>query len=90
MPYFVFADGKQIFSFIADLVFKLLYFGNDQQSDPLPQSKLKMKFIAFKETPFSIFGNANGFYILLRPDNHISYIGKEISNYTNLIEKICS
>jgi len=88
MPYFVFADGKQIFSFIADPVFKLLYFGNKPQSDPLPQSKLTMKFIAFTEIPHSIFGDVNDFHILLRPDNHISYIGKEVGKCRELINKL--
>jgi len=88
MPYFVFADGKQIFSYLAEPVFKLLYFGSNLETNPLATIKMKMSFIFFGETPRSIFGNVTDFYVLLRPDNHISYIGKHIEKCRELINKI--
>jgi hypothetical protein len=88
IPYFVFSNGKQIFSFLNEPVFKLLYFGDDTQTNPIVDIKLTLQFISFKEIPHDIFGNAVDFYILLRPDNHISYIGKEIDRCRELIDII--
>jgi len=89
MPYFVFSDSRQIFSYLTQPVFKLLYFGSNDISNPISKNtRLKITFVAFKETPSSIFGNASEFYVLLRPDNHISYIGKDIDKCRTLIDKI--
>src|SRR5262249_28289350 len=76
MPYFVFSNGKEIFSYLAEPVFKLLFFGDAKSyGEELHHTKIKMTLLRFNEIPASIFGDANNFYILLRPDNHISYIG---------------
>ena len=88
MPYFVFSDGKQIFTYLAEPVFKLLYFGSHGEHNPISDAKIKMVFLSFNEIPDSIFGNSTDFYILLRPDNHISYIGKAIDKCRELINKI--
>jgi 2-polyprenyl-6-methoxyphenol hydroxylase-like FAD-dependent oxidoreductase len=86
--YFVFSDGRHIFSYLTEPVFKLLYFGNNHISNPISNStKLKITFIAFKELPSSVFGKASNFFILLRPDNHISYIGKEFNRCLELLNK---
>jgi len=89
MPYFVFSNGRSIFSYLSQPFFKLVYFENDDVSNhPLKDSKLPVEFLCFKEIPSPIFGAAKKFYILLRPDNHISYIGTDISKCRELINKI--
>jgi 2-polyprenyl-6-methoxyphenol hydroxylase-like FAD-dependent oxidoreductase len=90
MPYFVFSNGKEIFSYLLDPVFKLLFFGdkNKNDSEELKNPKIKMLLLSFGDIPHSIFGDASNFYILLRPDNHISYIGKEIGRCKELLNKI--
>lgn len=81
MPYFVFSDGKQIFEYLAEPAFKILFFGNGDGNVTQQVSGIKIKIAvyAFKEIPSSLFGSERNFYILLRPDNHISYIGKDVS-----------
>ena len=89
MPYFVFSDGKQIFDFLSEPGFKILFFGNDEKNQSQQLSDIKIQFgkYSFKEIP-SLFGNETNFYILLRPDNHISYIGKEVSKCREVLEAI--
>jgi 2-polyprenyl-6-methoxyphenol hydroxylase-like FAD-dependent oxidoreductase len=90
MHYFVFSDGKQVFSYLTGPAFKLLYFGNNNTNRSFFNDvKIKITFFSFTEIPASIFGNAANFYILLRPDNHISYIG-DIETCKELINKISS
>ncbi|KAA5532498.1 pentachlorophenol monooxygenase [Taibaiella lutea] len=88
MHYFVFADGKHIFSYLTEPVFKLLFFGKKDIQNPLKDAPIKMTFHAFNEIPATLFGNNTEFYILLRPDNHISYIGKDIDACRKMTEKI--
>jgi 2-polyprenyl-6-methoxyphenol hydroxylase-like FAD-dependent oxidoreductase len=88
MHYFVFANGKNIFDYLTQPNFKLLYFGNNTIENPLQGQKLKIDFHSFTEIPKAIFGNENSFYILLRPDNHISYIGQDLQSCKNIIKKI--
>jgi 2-polyprenyl-6-methoxyphenol hydroxylase-like FAD-dependent oxidoreductase len=88
MHYFVFADGKTIFSYLTEPVFKLLYFGRNPVENPANESRIKMNFHSFTEIPASIFGNNSEFYVLVRPDNHISYIGKNLAECKSLIDKI--
>lgn len=80
MPYFLLADGSNVFSHIKAPSFKLLYFG--ERKDPFEKAigdlKFKISVRSFQKVPEPIFGNEKDFYILLRPDNHIMYIGKEI------------
>ena len=80
MPYFVFSDGKEIFDFLEEPAFKLLFFGKDNknQFDDLKKLRFHVAGFSFDELPKNRFGVATDFYILLRPDNHISYIGKNI------------
>ena len=88
MHYFVFTNGKSIFSYLAEPVFKLLYFGNKTFENPLGYTQITLTFQAFTEIPDSVFGNNSNFYILVRPDNHICYIGKDIYECQNLLNKI--
>jgi hypothetical protein len=90
MPYFIFSDGKQIFEYLAEPAFKILLFGNDNKNNSWQLSDLKIKIVSytFKEIPASLFGNETNFYILLRPDNHISYIGNDLNIYKEFMNKI--
>ena len=58
------------------------------KSQQLSDIKIKIARYSFKEIPAVLFGNETNFYILLRPDNHISYIGKEVSKCREMLEKI--
>jgi 2-polyprenyl-6-methoxyphenol hydroxylase-like FAD-dependent oxidoreductase len=90
MPYFVFASGKSIFGYLKNPVFKLLYFGNRNQQQPLQQDEVKINVdrYSFDEIPQHLFGNTDDFYILLRPDNHISYIGKDLAVCKQFLHRI--
>ncbi|MDF2452430.1 MAG: Pentachlorophenol monooxygenase [Bacteroidota bacterium] len=89
MPYFVFSDRTQIFDYLSEPAFKILFFGENtkNESRELNSGKIKIKKYAFKEIPSSLFRNESDFYVLLRPDNHISYIGKEINKCGEVLLK---
>ena len=93
MPYFILPDGKQIFEYLTAPSFKILFFGKKEMNksrelDMTDMTKLKIVSLSFTEIPRSLFGSHSNFYILLRPDNHISYIGKEIEVCRKFIETI--
>jgi len=77
MPYFVFRDGTSIFDLIKIPGFKLLFFGPGKMGQ-LKNLAFPVSPFSFTEIPEKIFGTATNFFILLRPDNHISYIGKDL------------
>lgn len=89
MPYFVFTDGKNIFDYLKAPAFKILFFGNIEQNN-VEQLKTESNIttLSFSEIPKSLFGNTSNFYILLRPDNHISYIGKDFNSWKIAFEGI--
>ncbi len=82
MPYFTFQDGESIFDYLKEPAFKILFFGNKEQSglEQLKSIKFPIASFSFTEIPKTVFEKNSGFYILLRPDNHISYIGKDLSS----------
>ena len=90
MPHFVFADGKQIFEYLTQPSFKILFFGKEDKNNTraLELAKLDIVALSFTEIPRSLFGTRSDFYILLRPDNHISYIGKDLGECKKFIESI--
>jgi len=90
MHYFVFSNGTQIFEYLTEPAFKLLFFGDANRTalNDFADSKLKLTSHSFQEIPKNLFGSEKDFYILLRPDNHISYIGKEINRCRSLLDKI--
>lgn len=90
MPHFIFSDGKQIFDYLSDPIFKLLFFGNDNNncSRQICYLKIKMVTYAFEEIPTALFGKHINFYILLRPDNHISYIGQDLNKCREILDRI--
>src|SRR5436190_5369895 len=88
MHYFVFSDGKEIFSYLANPVFKLLYFGDENAATDQDFGNIKLTRHNFREIPETLFGKEKNFYILLRPDNHISYIGRDIGQCRELFNRI--
>ncbi len=90
MPYFIFSDGTQILEYLTEPTFKILFFGNDDKNNSNQLNNIKLKIVAksFKEIPASLFGHDKNFYILLRPDNHISYIGKDLKICREFLNKI--
>ncbi len=98
MPYFVFNSacptdpvrrGKNIYDHLVDPGFKLLFFGEGQGNfEKVKTIKIPITTFSFSEIPKSVFKTATDFYILLRPDNHISYIGKDVEGCITFLEKI--
>jgi 2-polyprenyl-6-methoxyphenol hydroxylase-like FAD-dependent oxidoreductase len=82
MPYFKLSNGKDILGYLTDPDFKLLYFGAKNKE------QFSLKTHSFNEIPSALFGNEKDFYVLLRPDNHISYIGNDPKPIRLLLEKI--
>jgi len=82
MPYFLLPDDRDVFEIISAPGFKLLYFGKEVLPDaPLP-------IISLTDIPERWFGNAREFYILLRPDNHISYIGHDGNAVAQFLQQL--
>jgi hypothetical protein len=89
MPYFKFSDQREINDYITDPSFKLIYFGDKQNGITNPgNSKIEVKHLSFKEIPRQLFGTATDFYLLLRPDNHIVYAGKDFIPCEKLLSRI--
>jgi len=81
MPYFIFSDNKSIYDYLKAPSFKALFFGNDSSTafEQLKNLKFQFDTIFFNEIPKNVFGSNSDFYVLLRPDNHIFYIGKDLT-----------
>lgn len=75
MPYFEY-QGHSIYEKLKEPNFKLLQFGYPAQS---PDVSFKDFDLTQIDVVPDFFGNETDFYILLRPDNYISYIGREIN-----------
>jgi 2-polyprenyl-6-methoxyphenol hydroxylase-like FAD-dependent oxidoreductase len=90
MHYFVFANNKNIFNYLTAPAFKLLYFGKETIGHPLENGKMEIDFHAFTEIPGQVFENEHSFYVLVRPDNHVSYIGKDLAVCKRLLDQISS
>jgi len=90
MHYFVFADGKQIFDYLVEPSFKLLFFGDKPPANDvaITDSNIKLIRYNFTEIPSSVFGTEKNFYVFLRPDNHVSYIGNSLEKCRRLIDMI--
>lgn len=77
MPYFR-VNGESIFDKLKEPVFKILYFGNnDEYLQEIKHDTIELIKLSFEDIP-AIFTGQSGFYIVVRPDNYISYIGKDI------------
>jgi 2-polyprenyl-6-methoxyphenol hydroxylase-like FAD-dependent oxidoreductase len=88
MPYFITADGKSIYDLLIQPAFKILYFGEEDLNKNVIVNKITCNLIHLKEIPEDIFKKEINFYILLRPDNHISYIGKDLSKCVDFLHRI--
>ena len=88
MPYFVLSNGRSIFDFLAEPDFKLLFFGYGKEQLQKNDLRIKLVQYTFSDVPDSIFHGETDFYILLRPDNHISYIGKDIKACVQLLDNV--
>ena len=91
MPYFELPGGVNIFDLLTSPAFKILFFGN-----PGNNRIIEVEYASgiirhsFPDIPKKLFGAATDFYILLRPDNHISYIGKDANGCRIFLDKITS
>jgi 2-polyprenyl-6-methoxyphenol hydroxylase-like FAD-dependent oxidoreductase len=76
MPHFT-INGQSIYERIKAPAFKILHFGNGSHNLSQMESKIQPQILEFKETP-ELFATESEFYIVLRPDNYIAYIGKNL------------
>ena len=88
MPYFIFSNGKKIFEYLAAPAFKILYFGSGNSYIQTHEIKFKISTFSFCEIPRNLFNDAVDFYIFLRPDNYIVYIGKTPDEGLSLLKKL--
>lgn len=91
MPYFL-SEGKSVYSFISTPDFKLLCMGEGAE---LPDTMawnngIPLSARRIKEVPARLFGKAGAFYILLRPDNYIVYIGPDVNACREWLAKCCA
>lgn len=88
IPYFLLPDGRDVFSLLSEPTFKLLHFGNEQAELSIRgTAKLPIQFLNISDAPVDLFGRASNFFILLRPDNHISYIGHDKARCEELLNR---
>lgn len=73
-PYFL-NNGVSSHELVKQPDFKLVCFGKNPQWQNL-QSKLKIHQLVIENVP-AMFGSESDFYIVLRPDNYIAYLGKD-------------
>ena len=90
MHYFVLPDDDNIFDRLTKPVFKLLFFDTENGTgfQIVKTGGFEIECLMISDIPSKLFGNNTGFYILLRPDNHISYIGRDINTGIDLLKKI--
>ena len=86
MPYFL-VDGKSIYEQLKTPTFKILWFGTKNEVPLLNNNNLNITEVVIKEIPV-FFKRKTDFYILLRPDNHISYIGKDVEKVVLLLSQL--
>ena len=90
MPYFMVQGQESIFDFLAQPVFKLLFYGwvSEIKVMDVVSAKISVSSYTFAKAPKAIFGNHNNFFILLRPDNYIAYIGSDLSKVESWLSRI--
>jgi len=84
-PYFELTNGENIYDKLNSQSFKLLYFGAKGDSMDLDNLPFASIYLKFNETP-KCFGDNTNFYVYVRPDNHISYLGRELEEL-NVLNK---
>lgn len=88
MPYFLTDNGDNFFDKIKQPSFKLLYFGSEEKKDAewLRQYPIQLVLLNVPDIPSHVFGKHEDFYVFLRPDNHIIYIGSQLHLCKNLMQ----
>ncbi len=86
MPYFQ-INGESIFDKLKDPTYKIIYFGNKNNNrlQEIDHNNIELIKLSFEEIP-SIFTGQSDFYIVVRPDNYISYIGKDLEKIKKSID----
>jgi 2-polyprenyl-6-methoxyphenol hydroxylase-like FAD-dependent oxidoreductase len=80
MPYFE-TDGKSIFKELAFPGYKAVWFGTGQA----PFEFEGIPIVAVPAVP-PVFGTDTNFAVVLRPDNHIAYIGKDFGQMSRVLK----
>jgi 2-polyprenyl-6-methoxyphenol hydroxylase-like FAD-dependent oxidoreductase len=88
MPYCI-IENKSVFDFLKEPVYKILTFGKAKiEKDFSSRTKIPYELHSFEKIPEQISSRTAACYILLRPDNHISYIGSDLSMCYKYLDKI--
>lgn len=77
LPYFTTKAGKSVFDEIRSPDYKLLWFGPAVLLEQFDLDGVAQSPVIFEEIP-DVFGGEFEFFVVLRPDNHIAYIGDEL------------
>lgn len=91
LPYFL-SEGKSVYSFVSTPDFKLLCMGpRTELPDTMAwNTGIPLSACRIKDVPARLFGKTSGFYILLRPDNYIVYIGPHLNACREWLAKCCA
>jgi 2-polyprenyl-6-methoxyphenol hydroxylase-like FAD-dependent oxidoreductase len=90
MPYLLLPGGEPVFQHISAPAFKILSFGkiNTAIVTRLQEQFPGIQSLDLDEIPADIFGTLSRFFIILRPDNHIAYIGNDPGAVSNFFQRI--
>ena len=86
MPYLQ-INGESIFDKLKNPTYKILYFGNKNNDclQEIKHAKIELVKLSFEVIP-TIFINQSDCYIVVRPDNYISYMGKDLEKIKQSID----
>ena len=76
MPHFVTESGSSIYEWIHAPEYKLLWFGPEAILEQFKLDDLPVPRFAIETIP-EVFGGESEFFVVLRPDNHIAYLGDD-------------
>jgi 2-polyprenyl-6-methoxyphenol hydroxylase-like FAD-dependent oxidoreductase len=88
MPYFLFKDGKNIYDYLMDPGFKLLFFGKGPANFETLQTRFPVTTFSFQEIPKKLFRSETDVFVLLRPDNHVIYVGKKLEVCLSFLQRL--
>ncbi|WP_020567568.1 FAD-dependent monooxygenase [Neolewinella persica] len=77
LPYFITPSGNSVFDEIRSDDYKLLWFGPAALLEQFDLSSVTQKPIVFEKLQ-DVFGGEFEFFVVLRPDNHIAYLGDDL------------
>jgi 2-polyprenyl-6-methoxyphenol hydroxylase-like FAD-dependent oxidoreductase len=77
LPYFITAAGNSVFDDIRSSDYKLLWFGPATLLEQFDLGGVSQPPVIFEELQ-DVFGGEFEFFVVLRPDNHIAYIGDDL------------